>query len=40
MLPKLEKDEVDFILEELRTDLDQQWTPSRLVAELDEHIVS
>ena len=39
-LPKLEPTEIDAILKELKTDLDAQWTPSKLVAELDKHIVS
>jgi len=39
-LPKLDGHEADQILLELRKDMDEQWTPSRLVAELDKHIVS
>ena len=39
-LPKLEKGDAEAILKELRTDLEHQWTPSRLVAELDQHIIS
>ena len=39
-LPKLESSEADQILLELRKDMDEQWTPSRLVTELDKHIVS
>ncbi len=39
-LPKLGKEEADQILQELRVDMDHQWTPSKLVAELDKHIVS
>ena len=39
-LPKLEKNEAEQILAELRSDMDQQWTPSKLVAELDSHIIS
>ena len=39
-LPKLGKEESESILQELRVDMDHQWTPSKLVAELDKHIVS
>lgn len=39
-LPKLDKTEAENILAELRTDMDHQWTPSKLVEELDKHIVS
>jgi len=39
-LPRLDKPDCDAILEELRSDMDHQWTPSKLVAELDKHIVS
>ena len=39
-LPKLEKSEAEQIIEELRKDMDHQWTPSRLVAEIDKHIIS
>lgn len=39
-LPKLDKKEAEAILQELRSDMDHQWTPSKLVAELDKHIVS
>ena len=39
-LPKIEKTEGEAIMQELRSDMDEQWTPSKLVAELDKHIVS
>ena len=39
-LPKLQKSEGQLILTELQTDMDADWTPSKLVAALNKHIVS
>ena len=39
-LPPLERAEADAILAELKSDMEASWTPSKLVAELNKHIVS
>ena len=38
--PKLEKSQVQAILDELSIDMEASWTPSKLVNQLDKHIVS
>lgn len=39
-LPKIEKSDSDVIMAELKRDMEESWTPSKLVAALDKHIVS
>jgi hypothetical protein len=39
-LPGLTKDEATEIVSEMKTDMDDNWTPSKLVAALDKHIIS
>ena len=39
-LPKLDKNEAADILEELKIDMEASWTPSKLVNELNKHIIS
>jgi ATP-dependent protease Clp ATPase subunit len=39
-LPSMERSEAEAILAELQVDMESSWTPSKLVAELDKHIVS
>ena len=39
-LPKLSKSDSDIIFEEVATDMESIWTPSKLVETLDKHIIS
>ena len=36
----MDKDEAEAILNELKIDMEDKWTPSKLVAAIDKHIVS
>jgi ATP-dependent protease Clp ATPase subunit len=39
-LPKIEKSDSEKIMAELKRDMEESWTPSKLVAALDKHIIS
>ena len=39
-LPQLEKKDCELILGEIRKDMDNSWTPSKLVQAIDKHIIS
>jgi hypothetical protein len=36
----MNKTDAEAILNELKIDMEEKWTPSKLVAALDKHIVS
>jgi hypothetical protein len=39
-IPRLTQQDADAIMNELKTDMEQSWTPSKLVETLNKHIIS